>query len=80
MRKLKLDVEKLEITSFATDERERARGTVGGHGNQTAASGPYTCEFFETCPVGCDSGVNTCGFTCGSVCAESVGFCAGPTD
>lgn len=78
MRKLKLDVEKLEITSFGTEEQELARGTVDGRGNQTAASAPWTCAFFETCPAGCESGVNTCGSTCGSVCADSMGFCATP--
>lgn len=59
MRKMKLAVENLEVTSFTTEEQSGARGTVGGHLNEEVVSGPYSCEgFVNSCAVSC--------FTCGS--------------
>ena len=71
MRKLKLDVEKLEVTSFTTEEQSGARGTVEGHLNQERVSGPYTCEgLIESCAVGCASYGGSCNNSCDSVCGS----------
>jgi hypothetical protein len=73
MRKLKLDVEKLEVTSFAVEGQGGARGTVEGHLNQEAVSGPNTCEgLVDSCALSCA----TCGGDCNSaasVCGSWIG-------
>jgi hypothetical protein len=55
MRKIKLELEKLEVVSFDTAEAPDARGTVDGHGHvpPTDAAAPscgYTCDgYYHTC-------------------------------
>ena len=69
MRKLKLDVEKLEVASFETDGKDGKRGTVGGHGNEPVMTGIDTC-IDRTCFSYHESCVFTCGglpTTCGSI-------------
>ena len=49
MRKLKLDLDALEVESFDTDEaRPAERGTV--HGNALWISYPYGCIMSPLCP------------------------------
>jgi hypothetical protein len=67
MRKLKLDLEKLEVTSFGTDGEGGTRGTVAGRGNQEAATGIETCANYYTC--------FSCGGTCGGTCQGIGGVC-----
>jgi hypothetical protein len=55
MRKIKLELEKLEVVSFDTAETPEGRGTVDGHGHppptdRAAASCGYTCDgYYWTC-------------------------------
>lgn len=68
MRKLKLDVEKLEVTSFTTAGQRGARGTVEGHLNQERVSDLYTCAgLIDSCAVTCASG---CGPSCATLCGS----------
>jgi len=76
MRKLKLDLADLEVTSFETPERTTVRGTVAGH--KTApptelggASCPGTCDGAYTCDYASCGG--TCPGTCwGDVCSYGL--------
>ncbi|HEY0016733.1 MAG TPA: hypothetical protein VGC13_10455 [Longimicrobium sp.] len=71
MRKLKLDVNNLEVTSFdASTNPPAERGTVQGHKTAPAvtADGSYTCDGSETCYQTC---ADTCQGTCsGGVCGS----------
>jgi len=59
MRKLKLDVANLEVTSFDTDRTATVRGTVAAH-KTAPLTGPYA-----TCLETCAGGMDTCGNSCG---------------
>lgn len=62
MRKLKLDLEQLEVTSFDTAEESRSRGTVLGHKLPPPTEwhcedtyvGYWTCDY--TCANSCQNG------------------------
>lgn len=41
MKKLKLELESLEVESFSASRKEEARGTVAGHGQ--SSDGPWGC-------------------------------------
>jgi hypothetical protein len=63
MRKIRLDLERLDVESFATAEAEPARGTVRGLWSQ-----PGTCDLVvATCQVN-----GTCVWTCGARCGSST--------
>jgi hypothetical protein len=63
MRKLKLELAELEVTSFETPTSSGLRGTVAGH--KTA---PPT-EFGATCDGTCEGGGYTCDYqSCGGIC------------
>lgn len=55
MRKIKLELDKLEVASFETDAPARERGTVNGHlhpppTDRAAASCGFTCDgYYYTC-------------------------------
>lgn len=67
--KIKLDVEALDVQSFATAETPTARGTVHGH------IGTFACDTVnETCNGGNTCGGATCGFREYS-CVASCGAC-----
>ncbi len=44
MKKIRLEVERLEVASFETQETEPARGTVRAH----ATNGQWTCAYHCT--------------------------------
>jgi hypothetical protein len=68
MRKLKLDLTKLEVTSFETPAETGARGTVAGNLHDQPASNADTCDGSYTCYASC---ANTCqGTCCGGVCGS----------
>ena len=70
MRKLKLDVEALEVTSFEVSGRRGERGTVAGHLNQEAAAN--TEAWMDTCENTCASCYGACGPTNnGGVCGSN---------
>jgi hypothetical protein len=75
MKKIRLDVDELEVSSFGTDDVPRPRGTVEGHeyteyGEGCAYSnrGQRSCE--DTCFLysfefpSCDQTGDTCGASC----------------
>lgn len=71
MRKLKLQVEDLEVVSFQTDEASHGRGTVAGHLVATPTEEP-TCGDKATCDVNyatCNDG-HTCVASCDGVCGS----------
>ena len=69
MKRLKLEMDALEVESFATDERMPQRGTVRG-----ADSDPWGCSSLNVTYCNDD----TCAQTCpqGTVCVPSE--CCGP--
>ena len=75
MRKLTLDLDSLDVQSFATDEETPANGTVFGHTGYFCASTYYGCTYtdFETCESGCTCGQHTCEATCYWTCATCNG-------
>ena len=70
MRKLKLQVEDLEVVSFETDRAMDIRGTVNGHKTAPPTEDP-TCAGQPTCDANaatCDNG-NTCYLSC-NICGS----------
>lgn len=50
MRKLKLDVESLEVQSFPLDEEPKVRGTVEAHDDSIGTTyGPWFCPYYCEC-------------------------------
>ncbi|HSU17150.1 pinensin family lanthipeptide [Longimicrobium sp.] len=58
MRKMKLDVDDLRVTSFETHVEEKERGTVRGH----------VATEWNTCEGGTCNGQQTCWDSCDGVC------------
>lgn len=65
MRKMKLDLDSLDVTSFPTDETAESRGTVNAHrlpaaeetyGSACTFAGQYSCDY-------------SCDWTCAASCA-----------
>lgn len=77
MKKIRLDVEELEVRSFETEAVAEPRGTV--HGRQYTYDGELSCrqvcfqrtDEFETC---WETGV-TCGATCDWPCSPNTAVC-----
>ena len=71
MRKLKLDLDDLEVTTFdASADAKTKLGTVEAHVTAPVATGDggYTCDGSPTCYQTC---ANTCQGTClGGVCGS----------
>ena len=61
MKKIRLDLEMLDVETFETGADEAARGTVRGHWSQlgTCDAVVATCQQNGTCAL-------TCGSRCGS--------------
>ena len=56
MKKIALDMDRLQVESFSTTDAERdARGTVHGHWSQmgTCDGRVATCQYGGTCGPGC---------------------------
>lgn len=70
MRKMKLQVEDLEVVSFETDRVQSLRGTVAGHKTAPPTEDP-TCLGQPSC----DPQVNTCNgaYSCYASCAGVCG-------
>ena len=72
MTKQKLDIDHLQVESFATQPAGPGmRGTVEAHGQSEpyqCASGVWTC--LETCDVNA-----TCGLSCNPTCLATQGVC-----
>ncbi|HEU0012165.1 MAG TPA: pinensin family lanthipeptide [Longimicrobium sp.] len=69
MRKLKLELDTLEVESFETGAEHRLNGTVRGHDDDTVET--EWCTGYPDCGVskrGCQTPRNTCYGSCG--CTE----------
>ena len=56
MRKMRLDLEKLNVETFEADAAEKSlRGTVHGHYSQRGTCDGFvgTCQYGGTCGAGC---------------------------
>jgi hypothetical protein len=79
MRKLKLQVEDLEVATFRTTEVPEERGTVVGH--KTAPPSMNTCPGYNTCDAPTYHGEYTCAYTCNCTgaanCYSQITVCGG---
>ncbi len=74
MRKLKLELDDLEVTSFTSDAQKQERGTVNGHKTpvpsyhycEVTYAGDWTCEY--TC-------ADSCNYNCGTMPTNECGGC-----
>lgn len=65
MKKIKLDLDRLHVTSFTTDGTDGRSGTVRGHW----ISDEFTCG---SCGGGGSRLDDSCGATCGGVCGPQT--------
>jgi hypothetical protein len=72
MRKLKLQLDDLQVDTFQTTPAEKPKGTV--FGEQCTCYTNCTCPGCPTCYASCNG---TCGGTCDGTCGAS---CAGTCD
>ena len=76
MRKLKLDLDNLQVDTFDTAEGGHGAGTVEAHRQRAVTGYPLSCWQScwpnDTCP-GCTQGceTNTCADTCPNTCPYS---------
>lgn len=69
MRKLKLNLDRLDVSSFDTHAGDAARGTVDARLNETASGPHITCDaHMETCAYTCHCGPTGVGTCNGDVC------------
>lgn len=75
MKKIRLQLDALNVSSFSTEKPMRGEGTVHGHASA------YPCTVYDSCAAtycGCPSpsGYNTCGnaYTCG-ICISDLDNC-----
>jgi hypothetical protein len=62
-KKIRIDVDELEVESFETQEEPQARGTVQAHASYGCSASCYSCDPPDTCAG------NTCQFeSCDGVC------------
>jgi hypothetical protein len=84
MRKLRLDVEALEVDTFATGADGLGGGTVQAFRQHTVTGYPLSCWQScwpeDTCP-GCTGtcAANSCAVSCGGTCPDSCGCGGGGT-
>src|ERR1044072_6701568 len=77
MRKLKLEIEALEVTSFETRDGDGERGTVAGHGNLPLDTNRTCGDWMDSC----NANRNTCWGSCyQNQCGPTPnGACGGTT-
>ena len=75
MRKLKLQLEDLQIDSFTTEPVRREKGTV--FGEQCTCYTACTCPGCPTCDVSCNG---TCDASCNGTCGTGDASCGGTCD
>jgi hypothetical protein len=69
MRKLKLNAEDLQVSSFETSEQVEGCGTVAGH--RLPPPSELSCEGVPTCEQQThDANYYTCGYTCPASCYQ----------
>jgi hypothetical protein len=74
MRKLKLNLDDLNVMSFETGKESGREGTVLGH--KTAPPSEFSCPGMNTCETQTYVGEYTCDYTCnctnGQYCASQM--------
>jgi hypothetical protein len=80
MKKLRLDVDRLEVESFAIARGGEARGTVEGHVSLRCTGGGATCNGDNTCADGYTCGAAgscylSCAGTCPAPCTYELSLC-----
>ena len=81
MKKLRLELDALEVDSFETSRLGSWEGTVHGEQDKVSGGGATQCGGVQTCGAGCPptaGGDTKCGgiHTCGEGCMPTAG---GPT-
>jgi len=86
MKKMKLELDALEVDSFQTSSLGSWEGTVHGEQDKVSAGGATQCGGVQTCGEGCRitaggptqcGGIQTCGDGCPKVSAGPVTQCGG---
>jgi hypothetical protein len=70
MRKLKLEIDALQVETFQTSPAGAERGTVAGNATFLGTGGCWTCDYtrcVETCGESCDNSLDYC------TCADCTG-------
>lgn len=80
MKKLRLDVDRLEVESFAVARGGEVRGTVEGHVSLRCTGGGLTCNGGNTCDGGdtCGAGAScyvSCNGSCPAPCTYEQSYC-----
>lgn len=80
MKKLRLQLENLQIESFATGNGEADRGTVEGHVSTLCTGGGRTCDAGNTCGANDTCGDNgtcyiSCNGSCPAPCTNEFSYC-----
>jgi hypothetical protein len=81
MRKLKLDLDAIQVESFTTHAGQAARGTVDGQQRQTFGCPTWTCPpptqdtCADTCDYSCNGGCGTGNCGTGATCYSCVQTC-----
>lgn len=89
MQKRKLDIDHLEVESFATEPVSGARGTVQAHITGPTNCNPDTCDLTarrtcdtcNTCNYSCWDTCDieaTCAMSCNPTCVVTLGACCPP--
>jgi len=74
MKKLKLQLDELQVESFQTARGHATRGTVQGNAPPTSMCTDYIdC----TWDFGCETQVASCNGSCGNTCDATCGSCNG---
>jgi len=80
MKKLRMELDDLQVESFATDRGDGDRGTVEGHVSAQCSAGAFTCNGGNTCVEGATCGNNescyvSCNGSCPYPCTNEVSYC-----
>ncbi len=80
MKKLRLELDNLQVESFATDRGEGDRGTVEGHISTRCTGGGMTCDAGNTCGDNATCGQNatcyvSCNGSCPNPCTNENSYC-----
>ena len=86
MKKLRLDLDELTVTSFETDHAQSGGGTIEGYISTRCTGGAMTCDDGNTCvPAGATCDNDTCYVSCAGSCPcdpnyDTYDGCGGPID
>ncbi len=76
MKKLRLELDELQVESFTIDRGEDERGTVEGHISARCSAGDRTCNGGDTCVNGNTCGGEvSCAGSCPDPCTNENSYC-----